>query len=167
MNISVYLTRLDADYNQTWFAAGNEPDFQVPWIYNWAGVPYKTQAIVKRIVQEQYSNKDNGLPGNDDLGAMGAWYVFANIGLYPMIPGVGGFAVSTPMFEYIKIDLPEGKLRIVSGPGDYIKSLKLNGEEHNSTWIERDKLKNGGVLEFVSSKQPEEWGNKATPPSYP
>ena len=80
--------RLDASYGDEWFASGNEPSFQIPWIYNWAGAPYKAQQVIRRILNEQYSSRVNGLPGNDDLGSMGAWYVFASIGLFPEIPGV-------------------------------------------------------------------------------
>ena len=81
-----FFTRLDAGYNDAWFASGNEPSFHIPWIYNWIGRPYKTQEIINRVLNEQYSSKIDGLPGNDDLGTMGAWYVFACIGLYPEIP---------------------------------------------------------------------------------
>ena len=80
-----FFTRLDAGYNDAWFASGNEPSFHIPWIYNWIGRPYKTQEIINRVLNEQYSSKIDGLPGNDDLGTMGAWYVFACIGLYPEI----------------------------------------------------------------------------------
>ena len=72
-----FFTRLDAGYNDAWFASGNEPSFHIPWIYNWVGTPYKAQEIINRVLNEQYSSKIDGLPGNDDLGTMGAWYVFA------------------------------------------------------------------------------------------
>ena len=81
-----FFTRLDAGYNDAWFASGNEPSFHIPWIYNWIGRPYKTQEIINRVLNEQYSSKIDGLPGNDDLGTMGAWYVFALSGN----PGCGG-----------------------------------------------------------------------------
>ena len=71
-----FFTRLDAGYNDAWFASGNEPSFHIPWIYNWVGTPYKAQEIINRVLNEQYSSKIDGLPGNDDLGTMGAWYVF-------------------------------------------------------------------------------------------
>ena len=99
--------RLDASYGDEWFASGNEPSFQIPWIYNWAGAPYKAQQVIRRILNEQYSSRVNGLPGNDDLGSMGAWYVFASIGLFPEIPGVGGFSVNSPVFRKIVLHLPE------------------------------------------------------------
>mgnify|MGYP003312867666 FL=1 len=102
--------KLDAEYEEDWFAAGNEPDFQVPWIYNWVDKPEKTSKTIERILNEMYSSEENGLPGNDDLGTMGAWYVFASVGLYPLIPGVGGFSINIPQFNSIDISLPNDKI---------------------------------------------------------
>ena len=110
-----FFTRLDAGYNDAWFASGNEPSFHIPWIYNWVGTPYKAQEIINRVLNEQYSSKIDGLPGNDDLGTMGAWYVFACIGLYPEIPGVGGFTVNTPIFSSVKVHLKKGDMVIKGG----------------------------------------------------
>lgn len=76
------------------------------------GAPYKAQQVIRRILNEQYSSRVNGLPGNDDLGSMGAWYVFASIGLFPEIPGVGGFSVNSPVFRKIVLHLPEGDVII-------------------------------------------------------
>ena len=125
-----FFTRLDAGYNDAWFASGNEPSFHIPWIYNWVGTPYKAQEIINRVLNEQYSSKIDGLPGNDDLGTMGAWYVFACIGLYPEIPGVGGFTVNTPIFSSVKVHLKKGDMVIKGGSEKniYIKSMKLNGK---------------------------------------
>ena len=75
-----FFTRLDAGYNDAWFASGNEPSFHIPWIYNWVGTPYKAQEIINRVLNEQYSSKIDGLPGNDDLGTMGAWSLSRNTG---------------------------------------------------------------------------------------
>lgn len=129
-----FFQRLDANYNDAWFASGNEPSFHIPWIYNWVGCPYKTQAVVNRILNEQYSGKIDGLPGNDDLGTMGAWYIFACIGLYPEIPGIGGFTINTPIFSSVKIHLKNGSIFIKGGSEKniYIKSLKVNGVLYNN-----------------------------------
>ena len=165
-----FFVQLNADYNQPWFAAGNEPDFQVPWIYNWVGTPDKTQLVVKRIIKEQYADKDNGLPGNDDLGAMGAWYVFANIGLYPVIPGIGGFAINSPSFPVIKIHLPDNKDLIIRGGSEtkpYISSLYVNGKIWNKSWIPLAILKNAKTLVFSLSDLPVNiWGTRDELPSF-
>lgn len=165
-----FFQRLDANYNDAWFASGNEPSFHIPWIYNWVGCPYKTQAVVNRILNEQYSGKIDGLPGNDDLGTMGAWYIFACIGLYPEIPGIGGFTINTPIFSSVKIHLKNGSIFIKGGSEKniYIKSLKVNGVLYNSTWINWDELSNGATLEYqTSGKADLKWGTKVLPPSFP
>lgn len=164
-----FFQRLDANYNDAWFASGNEPSFHIPWIYNWVGCPYKTQAVVNRILNEQYSGKIDGLPGNDDLGTMGAWYIFACIGLYPEIPGIGGFTINTPIFSSVKIHLKNGSIFIKGGSEKniYIKSLKVNGVLYNSTWINWDELSNGATLEYqTSGKADLKWGTKVLPPSF-
>lgn len=164
-----FFSRLDASYEDDWFASGNEPNFQVPWVYNWTNAPYKTSEVIHKVLNEMYSSAPNGLPGNDDLGTMGSWYVFASIGLYPMIPGIGGFSVNAPQFEEISIHFPNGTFRIMGGSLDkpYIKSLKLNGENKNATWIEWNEIKNGGSLKFKTTKKfNRNWGVDTTLPSF-
>ena len=161
--------RLDAEYEQDWFASGNEPDFQVPWIYNWIEKPEKTSITIERIINEMYSSDVDGLPGNDDLGTMGAWYVFASVGLYPMIPGVGGFSINIPQFDSIDIKLPENKILKIRKKGAenyYINSLKLRDKPHYSTWISWEKIKKGGILNYqISNEKNDKWFLNA-PPSY-
>ncbi len=160
--------RLDAGYGDEWFASGNEPSFQIPWIYNWVRRPHKTQHIVNKILNEQYSSKIDGLPGNDDLGTMGAWYVFACLGIYPEIPGIGGFAVNTPIFTDAVLHLPKGDLKIVGGSEDkiYIKSMTIDGKAYNSTWIPWENLCNGATIEYKVVPTPTTWGQDVLPPSY-
>ena len=161
--------RLDAEYEEDWFAAGNEPDFQVPWIYNWIDKPEKTSKTIERILNEMYSSEEDGLPGNDDLGTMGSWYVFASIGLYPMIPGVGGFSINIPQFNYIDISLPNDKIlkiRKNQSKNYFINSLKFDGIEQNSSWIWWDKIKYGGTIKFYVSNNSSFNLNKIKPPSY-
>lgn len=149
--------RIDAGYDDHFFAAGNEPDFQVPWIYNYVNKPYKTSAIISRILREAYDSSPSGLPGNDDCGAMGAWYVFASIGLYPMIPGVAGFSINMPQFDNISLHLPEGVLKITGGKdGCYIRSMELNGKAYNSTWIDWNKINKGGNIVYKVTELPNE-----------
>jgi predicted alpha-1,2-mannosidase len=168
--LDTLFTRLDAKYEDDWFAAGNEPDFQVPWTYNWISKPNKTSQTISRILNEQYNSSVSGLPGNDDLGTMGAWYVFASIGLYPMIPGVGGFSINIPAFENISIDLPNNNFLKINktGPDNFfIKSLSFNDTFHNSTWINWNKISKGGVLSFeITNNNQSNWGTNEPPPSF-
>ena len=125
---------------------------------------------MNRIINEQYHNTIDGLPGNDDLGTMGGWYVLACMGLYPQIPGVGGFTINTPIFTDVKIHLGNGKDINITGGSEkniYISDLKLNGKQHDSTWIDWKDLENGADLKFTTSSSPnKKWGTKILPPSY-
>ena len=145
--------RLDARYEDDWFASGNEPDFHVPWIYNWTNSPEKTSLTIDRIHREMYNTTSSGLPGNDDLGTMGAWYVLSSIGLYPLIPGTAGFSLNLPQFKSIKIDLPTNTLTIKNESEELktIKSVHLNGEKFNGLWLELNKIDGGGIIQFNKS----------------
>ncbi len=161
--------RLDASYNDEWFAAGNEPSFQIPWIYNWTDAPYKAQAVVRKILNEQYSSKPNGLPGNDDLGSMGSWYVFACLGLFPEIPAIGGFSANGPIFSNVVLQLPNGKVTITGGDETncYVQSLLVNGKKFEGTWLPWQTLERGATLEFKMGNKPNKgWGTKIPPPSF-
>lgn len=153
--------RLNAGYDDHYFAAGNEPDFQVPWIYNRTDRPYKTSETVHRILNEMYTSQPDGLPGNDDCGAMGAWYVFASIGLYPMIPGVAGFSVSLPYYEKITLHLPQGEviIKIDSMLKPYIHSMGMNGKKIKKPWIDWIDIQNGASIEYKTDMRiNKKWG---------
>lgn len=162
--------RLDAGYGDEWFACGNEPSFQIPWTYHWLGKPWKSQQIINRVLNEQYSSAVDGLPGNDDLGTMGAWYVFACMGIYPQIPGVGGFALHTPLFSNVTVHLGNGHdihLRGGSEKNIYTEALHLNGQPHASAWVDWSALENGAILQFTTSAKPgSKWGTAILPPSF-
>ncbi len=153
---------------EDWFAGGNEPSFQIPWIYNWVGRPDKTSGTIRRILDELYFVGEGGVPGNDDMGTMGAWYVFACIGMYPMIPGVGGFTLNTPAFERIVIHLPGGDLTIKAGPEQnlYTTSLKVNGKHRGRAWIDLEEIEKGGTIEYGTASKPGSWGKSELPPSF-
>ena len=160
--------RLDGSPFDDFFAGGNEPSFQIPWVYNWTGRPDKTSFIVNRILNELYNVSDDGVPGNDDLGTMGAWYVFACMGLYPMIPGVGGFTLNTPIFKKIAIHLPGGDVQIKGGSESdiYTTGLRLNGRKWNRAWVDLCDIEHGATLEYSVSSKSGKWGQDTCPPSF-
>ena len=164
-----FFVRLDAGYNDPWFASGNEPSFHIPWVYNWVGRPDKASEVIRRTLAEQYSSAADGLPGNDDLGTMGAWYVFASTGLYPMIPGVGGFTLSTPLFDRITMHLKGGDLVIEGGSPTrpYTTAVTVDGERLDRAWIDWERLAGGATVRFTTSTKPSgTWGRTQMPPSY-
>lgn len=164
-----FFVRLDAGYGDPWFASGNEPSFHIPWVYNWVGRPDKASEVIRRTLDEQYSSAVDGLPGNDDLGTMGAWYVFASAGLYPMIPGVGGFTLSTPLFERITFHLKGGDLTLEGGSASrpYTTGVTVDGAPLDRAWIDWERVARGATIRFTASPKPAgRWGRTQLPPSY-
>ncbi len=154
------------------FTVTNEPDFCTPYVYVWTGNAWKTQQVIDRIRRETFTPKPEGLPGNDDLGATSGVYVWNALGIYPVIPGVGGMVIGTPMFPRAVVKLGNGKtLEITAGgKGIYVHSAKLNGKNQASTWIPLASLSaQHNKLEFVMSEQPNKtWGSQPEnlPPSF-
>ena len=91
-----FTSQLNVGPVEPYLWAGNEPNFSVPWLYNYLGQPWKTQELVDRMRSTLFSPTPDGEPGNDDLGAMSAWYVWASLGLYPIIPGTSTLTVNAP-----------------------------------------------------------------------
>jgi len=155
-----------------YFTVTNEPDFCTPYAYVWTGSAWKTQEVVDRIRRETFAAKPDGLPGNDDLGATSGVYVWNALGMYPVIPGVGGVVLGTPMFSRATMKLGDGKtLEIVShGEGVYVHAVNLNGEPRPSAWLPLDALSAGhNRLEFTLQKTPDRsWASapESLPPSF-
>ena len=185
-----FFTKL-VGWGQPYFNIGNEPSFVSPYAYAWAGAPWRTQAAVRRIMNEIYKPTPAGLPGNDDLGATSAWYVWGALGLYPAIPGVGGFVITTPLFPAATIRLGDGStLRITTQAATfrgvtaggvtstdntnaqgatandiYIRSLKLDGATYTRAWLPVSALRpqQTTTLAFTLSDRPDtEWGARAS-----
>lgn len=155
------------------FCMGNEPAFHIPYLYNYTGSPWKTQKLLHDITKIWFSNHPLGICGDEDGGAMSAWFVFTAIGFYPFCPGSGVYLIGSPLFDSATITLGNGRTFIVSAPGasagrKYIKSARLNGTEWNKAWFSAQDLLSGGVLELEMSDKPcKTWasGEDATPPS--
>ncbi|MBN1108581.1 MAG: GH92 family glycosyl hydrolase [Bacteroidales bacterium] len=142
------------------FPAGNEPSFHVPYLYNYAGKPWKTQRRIREIMEMWFDDDPLGLPGDEDGGALCSWYVFSAMGFYPVTPGNGLYAIGSPFFNEIKVKLPGGKTFTVkakncSRRNKYIQSAKLNGKEFDRAWIKHSEITGGGTLELVMGEMPE------------
>jgi predicted alpha-1,2-mannosidase len=156
---------------------GNEPNLNVPWLYDWTGRPFKTQATVRRALRDLYSATPAGYPGNDDLGTLSSWYVLGALGLYPEVPGVGVLAIGSPLFQRATVRLAGGrKLRIVASAGrtplrraPYIQRMRFNGHPYGQPWTTYCALARGATLTYRLSARPNPaWGNSAAalPPSF-
>jgi predicted alpha-1,2-mannosidase len=152
---------------------GNEPAFHIPYLYCYAGQPWKTQKIIRQIMDAWYFNHPMGLCGDDDDGSLSAWYVFSALGFYPVCPGMPYYVIGSPLFEKSTIHLANDKsftiiANNVSRQNKYIQSAKLNGKILNKPWFVHDDMINGGSLILEMGPKPNKsWGNDASavPPS--
>jgi hypothetical protein len=157
------------------FNIGNEPSFVAPYAYSFAGAPWATQKTVRRIMTEIFKTKPGGLPGNDDLGATSGWYVWSALGLYPAIPGIGGFVISSPLFPVSTIELSDGRRLRIEADGAsesqiYIQSLSVNGKPYSKSWLPLSLIGKGtNVLKFKLDNAPNtSWATATSqaPPSF-
>jgi putative alpha-1,2-mannosidase len=152
----------------------NEPSLELPWEYDYVGKPYATQRTVRSIQDELWHNADNGIPGNDDLGTMSAWYVWSALGMYPMTPGTATLALGSPLFGGAVIHLGAGRsLRILgtdaSPDRPYVRSATWNGASWAHAYVPPSAVTNGGSLVFRLASYPaRRWAARAAdaPPSY-
>ncbi|HEY0806612.1 MAG TPA: GH92 family glycosyl hydrolase, partial [Pseudonocardiaceae bacterium] len=168
-----FFTSLNAGPNDPRYWAGNETDIFMPWIYDYAGAPYRTADVVHQVLTSLYSDTPGGEPGNDDLGAMSSWFVMASMGLYPETPGAGVLALTTPMFPMISLRLPHGQVQIsapgVSDTALHVQSLNVNGQPSQRDWVAASALTGNLRLDYaVTSQAAPSWATAAAnePPSF-
>ena len=156
-------------YKGNQYAPGNEHDLQAPFLYNYAGAPWKTQAVA-RGAASLYTPTPDGLPGNDDLGALSGWLVWTMLGIYPMTPGAPMYTVASPIFEKATIHRPGTEDLVIEAPGSsalnrYVQSATLDGQTLDKTWFTEAE---GNILSLELGPVPNTvWGTDvdAAPPS--
>ena len=141
------------------YAHGNEPSHHISYMYAWVGRQWQAAERVREICTTMYTDKPDGLSGNEDCGQMSAWYVFSSLGFYPVNPANGAYVFGSPMFDKAEIVLPEGKsFRVVaennSSDNIYIQSATLNGKSYEKTFITHKDIVNGGELVFKMGNKP-------------
>ncbi|WP_235032490.1 lectin [Actinacidiphila yanglinensis] len=154
---------------------GNEPSIELPWEYDYTGAPYKTQGTVRAIQDQIWANTPGGLAdGNDDLGAMSAWYVWSALGMYPETPGTSDLALGSPLFTQAVVTLPSGKTLTINGNGaadnaPYVQSATWNGAAWNNAYAPTTAITAGGTLNYtLGTTANTSWATAASaaPPSY-
>jgi predicted alpha-1,2-mannosidase len=167
-----FVDRLDAFFNVPMrYDVGNEPGFLAPYLYNWAGRPDKTAEHIRAIIAKNYHAGPEGLPGNDDSGAMSSWFAFGQMGIFPNA-GQDIYLIGSPAYPQTTLHLADGKnftieARNLSPENIYVSVATLNGKPLDRAWIRHREIAAGGRLVLAMSKTPTHWGEHDLPPSTP
>jgi predicted alpha-1,2-mannosidase len=194
--LNTFFTELNAGRHLPYDWAGNEPSLWTPWEFDYFGAPSRTQEVVRRIATTLYSDGPADEPGNDDLGAISSWYVWAAIGVFPVTPGTADLALASPLFPDTVVTLPDNRRLVLRAPAasastPYIHSLEVTGAKlsvpasscgadeptasvgaagrWDRPWLPSSILTTGGTLTFgLSATADRSWGAAASdsPPSY-
>ena len=153
-----FVQKLQYVFDNDLYDPANEPDIAYPYLFSYfKGEEWRTQYEVQRLMKKYYSDKPDGIPGNDDTGTMSAWVVFSMMGLYPDCPSSPYYTLTTPAFDKVTIHLdkkyyPNGDLIIKANrkkAGDiYIDKITLDNKKFSSYRISHHKLINTRTLNF-------------------
>ncbi len=189
--LNTLFTKLNTSRKQPYDWAGNEPSMGIPFEYDYAGEPWRTQSVVRRIETSLYSATPQGEPGNDDLGALSSWYVWAAIGMYPEVPGRGELVLDSPLFPHVTVMLAGGRSIMIGAPGaaaasPYVQHVTVSGlgggadvcvpasatgdVTYDCPWLPASVTQTGAQIEFGLGRSPDTtWGSAAAdaPPSFP
>jgi predicted alpha-1,2-mannosidase len=163
------VTQMGADKVQM----GDEPSFDIPWEYDYVSAPYKAEQVVREVQDKLFSTSPDGLPGNDDLGAMSSWFVWSAVGAYPETPGSATVAAGSPLFEFVDIRLGDGKTlseeaHAAATHSPYVHGLKIDGSSWRNAYLPANLFSDGGDLTWHLSDVPDtSWGSAPgeAPPS--
>ncbi|KAF0543576.1 glycoside hydrolase family 92 protein [Gigaspora margarita] len=156
----------DKSYINGYYNIGNEPDFFHICLYHFIGKQYKSVEVIRDILKTKFGSGQNGVPGNDDSGAMGSWFAFNAIGLYPLA-GTDIYLINSPHFDKVTISLSQKlKFKIIAynlktenHTNPYVQSVKINGKYWRKTWFRHSDIANGAVMELNMGPNPSEvWG---------
>ena len=153
---------LDEHFNGNHNRHDNEPSHHYGYLYDFTGEPWKTQARVREIANDAYSNTIDGVLGNEDCGQMSAWYIFTAMGFYPLNPASTEYVIGSPLFKNVTLHLPNGKSFVISAPENsaknvYVQSATLNGKALDTPIITYADIEAGGKLDFVMGPIPSHW----------
>ncbi|PWK26850.1 putative alpha-1,2-mannosidase [Arcicella aurantiaca] len=145
--------------NMGQYAHGNQPIQHMPYLYNYAGEPWKTQYHVRNIMKKLYSANPDGLCGDEDNGQTSAWYVFSALGMYPVAPATDQYVLGSPLFKKATISLQNGKTFTIVAPENnannvYVSGAKLNNVGYSKNFLNYNDVMKGGTLNLMMSSKP-------------
>ncbi len=139
------------------YAHGNEPGHHTIYFYSMLGHTDKTADLARKIMSELYTTEPDGLAGNEDVGAMSAWYILSSLGFYQVEPAGGRYFFGSPLFEKAVLNVKDGEFTVIahnnSDVNKYIQSVKLNGQPYDKNWVGFKDIAAGGTLEFEMGPQ--------------
>ena len=155
------------------FGMSNQPSHPIPYMYDYVQQPYKTQTLVRQVLQRLYVGDEigQGYPGDEDNGEMSSWYILSALGIYPLQSGSPNWVIGSPLFPKVVLHRSTGDLTITaknnSTANVYVQSLKVNGRAHSSTSVSTQQLAGNARLDFVMGPKPSTWGTgkNDVPPS--
>lgn len=152
------------------YEAYNEPGMLQAYLFVWAGRPDLTQKYIRKAISDNFSDKYDGLPGNDDSGTTSAWYLWSRMGIFP-VAGQNLYIIGSPSNKEIIIHLESGNILKISAynaseKNIYIQSAKFNGREYNKAFFTHDDIVNGAHFEFIMGDKPSNWGATQIPCSF-
>ncbi len=146
-------------------AQGNEPSNHIPYLYSFAGAPWKTQERVRQVAR-LYNNTPAGVPGNDDCGQISTWFNFAALGFYPVNAVTGVYVLGSPLVNHATLRVPGSGMTFTvvaennSERNIYVESVELNGKALTRSWITHAEIVAGGELRFRMGSEPNKrWGS--------
>jgi predicted alpha-1,2-mannosidase len=157
--LDAFFSQLNAGPTAPYAFMGNEPSFGAPWMYDFVGAPTSAQATVRRIETQLYRDTPDGLAGNDDLGAMSSWYVWAALGMYPLLPGQPGFTLGSPLFPQATLTIGSHVTRIVAPAAapnaPYVQAMTIDGAPTSQLWLPLSTLEQASAISFTLSASPQ------------
>jgi putative alpha-1,2-mannosidase len=128
-------------------------------LYAYAGQPWKTADLIRRIDNEFYTAKPDGICGNEDVGQMSAWYVYTAMGFYPVNPANGAYVFGTPLVNDATIALKGNKkfsIKVIdnSAANKYIQKVVINGKPYTKSYLLHQTIMNGGTMQIYMGSKP-------------
>ena len=168
-----FFTQINAGQDKPYAWLGNEPSLGSPWAYLSAGAPYKEESAVRAALVQLFGDTPDGIPGNDDLGTMSAWYVWCALGLYPQNPAAPVLDLGTPLFQHARVSVPDGAEITIDAPqasddAVYIEKVALNGQPWSKSWVPFTLARPMHLAFSVGSRPNTGWAAapQDAPPSY-
>ena len=142
------------------YAHGNQPIQHMIYLYNYAGVPWKTQQKAREVMRRLYNATENGYPGDEDQGQTSSWYVLSALGFYSVCPGTDQYVLGSPLFQKTTITLENGKQFVIDAKNNnaqnvYIQSATLNGDVYSKSFIRYEDIVAGGTLSLKMNDRPD------------